>query len=367
MENKSKVIAYGILRALGILGGIVFVIWFLYQIQAVLIFICIAAVISLIGRPVVNFLKHRCKFGAVAAAITTLLMVICVISGILALFIPILIDQSEHISKINFEEVKHNINRLNVEFSRAMGVDQVTLIEGLKQSDFIKNFDISVIPTFINSILGNFSSLIVGLLSVIFISFFLLKDSHLLLDSFLVFANTGEERRFRRVFHKTKQLLSRYFLGILLQLMILFTIYAILLVSFQIPNAFAIALFCAMLNVVPYIGPVVGGVVMMLLVISGNFTADFQEVILPKMIYVFIGYCIAQLIDNFINQPLIFGNSVKSHPLEIFLVIVIAGLIFGIFGMVVAIPAYTAIKVIAKEFLSEYKIVQKLTKNLYDS
>ena len=119
-----------------------------------------------------------------------------------------------------------------------------------------------------------------------------------------------------------------------------------------------------MLNVVPYIGPVVGGVLMLLLVISGYFTADFESVILPKLIYIFIGYCIAQLIDNFINQPLIFGNSVKSHPLEIFLVIIIAGLIFGIVGMVVAVPGYTAIKVIAKEFLSEYKIVQKLTKNL---
>ncbi|MEH6656755.1 AI-2E family transporter [Leeuwenhoekiella marinoflava] len=366
MENKSKIIAYGILRALAIIGGIILAIWFLYKVQAVIMFICIAAVISLIGRPIVNLLKNKCGFSAVAAAITTLLMVIVLISGILALFIPILIDQSEHISKINFDEVKHNISRLNIEFSRSMGVDQVTLIEGLKQSDFIKNFDISVIPTFINSILGNFSSLIVGLLSVIFISFFFLKDSQLLLDSFLVFANQGEERRFRHVFHKTKQLLSRYFLGILLQLMILFFIYAILLVSFQIPNAFAIALFCAMLNVVPYIGPVVGGVVMMLLVISGYFTADFQTVILPKMIYIFIGYCIAQLIDNFVNQPLIFGNSVKSHPLEIFLVIIIAGLLFGIFGMVVAIPAYTAIKVVAKEFLSEYKIVQKLTKNLYE-
>ncbi|MCC4213257.1 AI-2E family transporter [Leeuwenhoekiella parthenopeia] len=363
-EDKSKVIAYGILRSLGILGGIVLVLWFLYQIQAVIMFICIAAVISLVGRPIVNFLKYNLKFSATGASITTLLLVVLLISGILALFIPILIDQSDHISRINFEEVKHNVNRLNIEFSRTLGVDQVTLIEGFKQSDFIKNFDISVIPTFINGILGNFSSMVVGLLSVIFISFFLLKDSHLLLDSILVFANYGEETRFRRVFHKTKLLLSRYFLGILLQLSILFCFYSILLVSFQIPNPFAIALFCAMLNVVPYIGPVVGSLVMMLLVISGYFTSDFQEVILPKMLYVLIGYIIAQLIDNFILQPLIFGSSVKSHPLEIFLVIVIAGLIFGIFGMVIAVPVYTALKVIASEFLSEYKIVQKLTKNL---
>ena len=77
-----------------------------------------------------------------------------------------------------------------------------------------------------------------------------------------------------------------------------------------------------------------------------------------------IGYGIIQLIDNFLNQPLIFGKSVKSHPLEIFIIILIAGLVFGIIGLVLAIPTYTAIKVISKEFLSEYKIVKKLTQNL---
>jgi predicted PurR-regulated permease PerM len=77
-----------------------------------------------------------------------------------------------------------------------------------------------------------------------------------------------------------------------------------------------------------------------------------------------IGYVIAQLVDNFFSQPFIFSKSVKSHPLEIFLVIIIAGILFGIVGMIIAIPTYTAIKVILKEFLSDYKVVQKLTKNL---
>jgi predicted PurR-regulated permease PerM len=61
---------------------------------------------------------------------------------------------------------------------------------------------------------------------------------------------------------------------------------------------------------------------------------------------------------------MIFGASVKSHPLEIFLIILISGLIFGVMGMVVAVPFYTAIKVIAKESLSEYKIVKRLTRDL---
>ena len=70
------------------------------------------------------------------------------------------------------------------------------------------------------------------------------------------------------------------------------------------------------------------------------------------------------MIDNFIIQPIIFSNSVKAHPLEIFIIILSAGTIWGITGMLVAIPFYTVIRVIAKEFLSEFKIVQFLTKDI---
>ena len=112
------------------------------------------------------------------------------------------------------------------------------------------------------------------------------------------------------------------------------------------------------------LGPLIGGVIMMVLSMSSNLGYDFQSVILPKTTYVMIGYAIAQLVDNFVSQPLIFSNSVKSHPLEIFLIIVIGGLLFGVLGMIVAVPTYTAIKVIAKEFMSSNKIVHKMTKNL---
>jgi predicted PurR-regulated permease PerM len=71
-----------------------------------------------------------------------------------------------------------------------------------------------------------------------------------------------------------------------------------------------------------------------------------------------------QLIDNNINQPLIFSKSTKSHPLEIFLVILIAGFISGILGMIIAVPLYTIIKVIAKEFFPENSIVKLITKNI---
>tara|TARA_B100001179_G_C18536490_1_gene379570 strand:- start:701 stop:1012 length:312 start_codon:yes stop_codon:yes gene_type:complete len=103
---------------------------------------------------------------------------------------------------------------------------------------------------------------------------------------------------------------------------------------------------------------------MVLVVISNNLGADFSTELLPLLIITLVGYSIAQLFDNLICQPVIFGKSVRSHPLEIFIVILMGGFVFGIAGMILAVPVYTTLKVISKEFLSEYKIVKHLTKNL---
>ncbi len=103
---------------------------------------------------------------------------------------------------------------------------------------------------------------------------------------------------------------------------------------------------------------------MSLVIISNNLGADFSSGLLPLLFIASGGYVLAQVFDNFISQPIIFGHSVRSHPLEIFIVILIGGYLFGIPGMILAVPTYTALKVIAKEFLSEYKIVKRLTRNL---
>ena len=135
------------------------------------------------------------------------------------------------------------------------------------------------------------------------------------------------------------------------------------LLIFDIKSAVVIAFLCALLNLIPYIGPLIGGVLMILLTMTSSLEYDFQTHILPVTTYVLFGYIVAQLIDNFFSQPIIFSKSVKSHPLEIFLIIVIGGLLFGITGMIFAVPSYTVIKVVLKEFLSENPIVKSLTKD----
>jgi predicted PurR-regulated permease PerM len=91
-----------------------------------------------------------------------------------------------------------------------------------------------------------------------------------------------------------------------------------------------------------------------------NFSAELFPMVLLMLTVVVV----VQLVDNFLFQPLIFGTSVKAHPLEIFLVIIIAGTLAGIPGMILGIPTYTVIRVFAKEFLSQVRVVKKLTRNI---
>ncbi|MBQ4821359.1 AI-2E family transporter [Aquimarina sp. MMG016] len=361
---SSKTIAYGILRAVAVIIGVLGLLWFLYKIQSVLIYIAFASIISLMGRPLVSFLKRKLKFGNTLAVMFALVIVIGLFMSIFMLFVPIISEQGQLIGEIDINQVGDDFDRLNQEVSDYFNVEKLNFVELIKQTDLMQFFDLKAIPNAINSFLSGFGAVLIGLFSVLFISFFLLKDSQLLENSMLVFAKKEDENKFMRAFSKIKDLLSRYFVGLLLQITILFVLYTILLLIFGVHNAIAVALIAAILNLIPYIGPLFGGLFVLILTLTSNLGFDFQSVILPKMTYVLIGYLIIQLIDNFLNQPLIFGNSVKSHPLEIFLAILIFGLLFGIGGLIVAVPFYTAIKVIAQEFLSEYKIVKKLTKDL---
>lgn len=357
-------ITKGILKALAIIVGIFLFLFFLYKIQSVLVYIAIAAVLSLIGRPVVRILKSKLKFKNTFAVVVALLILIGLFVGLVRMFIPLIVEQGHNLSLLNIEELQGNIEDLYYQVSEYFAINSIDVQQSLKDSDLLSKLDYSIIPDFLNSVISGFGSFSIGLFSVLFITFFLLKDSHLLEQGILILVPESKEVRSKKSFDKIKDLLSRYFIGLIFQILILFIIYTIVLLVFGIKNAVVIAFLCALLNLIPYVGPLIGGFLMLVLTMSSNLDASFSEVILPKTIYVMLGFIFGQLVDNFFSQPFIFSKSVKSHPLEIFLIIIIAGLLFGVIGMIVAIPTYTALKVILKEFLSENRIVKQLTKNI---
>jgi predicted PurR-regulated permease PerM len=354
----KNIIANGILKSILIITSILIGLFLLNEIKILISYIIIAAIVSLIGRPIVKFLMNKLKFKNSSASILTMALLVGLIIGVISLFIPLIIEQGKNLSLLDVDSFQENIKYLYIEMSNYLNQFNINLDKTIFNLDWLNNIDFTFITEILNSIGKTLGNLTIGILSVMFISFFFLKDSQMLQKILFILLPKKSSERIKNSYDKIKLLLSRYFAGLILQIFILFVIYI------GTPNAVVIAFLCSLLNLIPFIGPFIGGILMVLLTMSSHISEDFSSVILPKATYVAIGFTFGQLIDNFLSQPFIFSNSVKSHPLEIFLVIIIAGLLFGPIGMIAAVPTYTALKVIGKEFLSENRIIKELTKNL---
>jgi predicted PurR-regulated permease PerM len=358
----SKILANGILRSLGILLGIFLLVYFLYAIQSVIIYIIIAGILSLIARPIILFLRRKLKFPNTIAVVFTMVLMLGLLTGLIAMFIPLITEQGKSLSLLEVDKLQENVQQIFNQTTTYLSSKGIDVLGELQNVDFASQF--KEIPNLLNYVLGAVGSLSVGLFSVLFISFFFMKDSQLLKKGVLAIIPNGTEGRFSKSLETINDLLSRYFIGLLFQITILFILYTVILLIFNIDNAIVIAFLCALLNLIPYIGPMIGAIIMFVLSMISNIGLDFQTEILSTSLWILFWYLIAQLVDNFASQPLIFSKTTKSHPLEIFLIIIIGGLLFGIVGMITAIPMYTALKVILKEFLSDNKIVKSLTKDI---
>jgi predicted PurR-regulated permease PerM len=360
----SKIIAYGIVRAIGIIVAIASLLFFVYQIQTIIIYLIISLILTLIANPLVEFLKRRLKFPNSMAVVTTMIVMVSILFGFIMMFIPLIISQGESLSLLNTKEIENNIIELVNKINAFLVSHNIDAENMLQTANISSKLNFNFITLFLNSILGTLSSFGLGLASVLFIVFFFLKDKILFMIGIKKILPDEHQEKIINSLDKTNALLSRYFIGLLIQLFIVFILYLIVLLIFGVQNAFIIAFLCAILNIIPYIGPLIGSVVAAILTMISNLGGDFQSEILPTTIYVMIGFWIVQLIDNNISQPVIFSKSVKSHPLEIFLVILASGFLFGIAGMIIAVPFYTILKVVAKEFFPENKIIKIITKDI---
>lgn len=226
---------------------------------------------------------------------------------------------------------------------------------------FLNPAQISLLFSQIVGLLGHF---MIALFSIGFISFFFLKEERLFSHIIEVLTPDRYDEQMMLALEQIKRMLTRYFGGLVIQMIGISSVVSICLTLFGVKNALLIGVFTGMINIVPYAGPIIGTLFGALIVISTNVDLDFYAVTLPQLYSVLITMAIAKGVDDFILQPTIFSSSIMAHPLEIFLVVLIAHQLGGILGMLVALPLYTILRVIAKVFLSQFRVVQELTKRM---
>lgn len=354
-KNWSNIIAKGIVKAVFSLWAVVIIIWFLYQIRVILAYILVALVVSLIGRLIKNFLIKRFKIKDTLASSITLFIILSVFICLFYIFVPMLIKQAQNLSAFDFKNFEEKTNILVNQIKEYLHFKNIYVFDQFTLNNIISEINLKFFPELLNSIISFFGNFIMGVFAVSFISFFMLKENQLTTNFLFKLIPDNNHHRFQEVFTKIKDLLSRYFVGISIQIFVLFIFYTLLLNFLDVENATLIALIAALLNLIPYIGPIVGWIIMTSLAMTSQLQIlEINDLILLAQ-KITAGYIIIQIWDNLVNIPLIYSKSVKAHPLEIFLIILIAGSLFGVLGMLVAVPVYTMIRIFFKEFYQEYK------------
>jgi predicted PurR-regulated permease PerM len=357
-----------------IIGAVVLILllFILSYFSEVVSYILLSWIISMIGQPIMGFLLVRLhllrfSFGKSLAALLTLAIMFSLMGVLLWMFIPLIIQQAVVLSKVDFDSIslalQEPINKLNY-WLRSIGLEPGPSATEQVRSFIGSYFDPSMISSFFGGLLGKASHLFIGLFSVIFISFFFLRERGLFTEIIESAVPTEMEKKVRNVIDDVSILLTRYFGGIVLQMLILMILAASMLSFIGIKNAFLIAFFYAIMNIIPYLGPVIGAGFACLLTISSNLEMSFYSQTIPLLLKVLLIFGVIKLLDDFVIQPYIFSKRVQAHPLEIFIVIMIGARIGGIIGMILAIPAYTIFRVVAKTFLSEFKVIRKITEDL---
>ncbi len=359
-NNRAKIIL--IITLLCILA-------FVFLFTKIVIYMLIATILALVAQPFVKVLsKIRYKSKHLPNGLIALLSLFSILSVLFSffyVFIPLIVDQGKFIAGLNFNDVFRDV------LNQFPQVKKLLLNLGTEQeisrnvyTQFTSFVNVDNAGFVVDKFLSAFGGIAGGFLIVSFITFFLLKDNKLAYRTVLLITPVEYELEMKDILRTTKSMLSKYFVALTIDVIIVITIVSSLLYFLGVPNALFIGVFAGVMNVIPYVGPLISFIFAVCLGVTGSMQQNELEMIGPiisKIFWVLLGM---NMVDGFLIQPFLFSNSVKAHPLEIFIVILLAASLAGVWGMIVAIPTYTLLRIIAKEFLANYKFFKKMTENI---
>lgn len=351
-----------------IAAGIILAGWLF---SSVVIYLVVSLVLFLVGHPLISTLKKiqigRKRIGNGLASVITLLIIVSIFSLFFVLVLPPLVEQITFMTELNFYDVLHRI--LDQYPSLKHLFSQLGTEEGIKSAineQFNSIFNFSTVTAVVNNLVSYLSSFLGGLFCVLFIAFFLLKDEYTVSRTIMLLTPQRFETEVKEILVTSKKMLSKYFTGLIIDVLIVGLLAGLSLWILGIKNALIIGFVAGLFNVVPYIGPMITLCFAMFLGVSGCIELGQYDQISSVITKIFIALMSINILDALFFQPYIFSSTVKAHPLEIFLVILMAGTLAGIGGMVVAIPVYTLVRIVASEFLTQFKFFRKITEKIKD-
>ena len=350
--------------------------WLLFrQFGSVVVYVLLAGVVSLIAKPLKMMLaKIRIK-GYRAPdwflAILSILLILVIFCGIIAGLAPMVKEVISDVASVTGDTslgaISSNLAELNAYLVNTFDLDPGFRIEVAILHQVKSLINVNIFGNVIGSVASALASFGIGLFSVVFIAFFFIRDEKLFSRIICALAPDRHEDEVAQSLSDVEHLLSRYFIGLIVEmscvgLIDFLGLWAI--ARLELGTAIGIGFMAGLLNIIPYVGPLLGGVLGTIIAMTIRYCgagACGLDIGFWGFLAILVAiFMLAQLVDNFILQPVIYSTSIQASPLEIFIVMLLAGTMGGILGMLTAIPAYTVVRVVAGRFFPQVKFIRRL-------
>ncbi|WP_053181175.1 AI-2E family transporter, partial [Sunxiuqinia dokdonensis] len=258
-------------RNILLIVGFLVVIFLVWYFSAIVTYVLIAAVLSLVGRPVVRFFQKfelgRFSVSNSVGAFLTLLIFWIFFIGSFRFLIPLLINEFEQLSTIDLNAVVQVFEQPIRQWMEFMGEDpgpeNDARLVAMMKAQFGERLNFSRLADVFEFVAGTLGELFVTFFAVSFITFFFLKEENMFRDSILLIVPFDYEEKVSRILHSIYNLLRRYFVGLLFEVTMVGTLVTLglTIVGIGFSHAVVIGLFCGLFNVIPYLGPWIGAIV----------------------------------------------------------------------------------------------------------
>ena len=347
----------------------VFLSWYFLR---VVIYLLVSAVLALLGKPIVDFLTRlhirRFRIPKGVSAFLTLILMIGMLAALFSFMLPLLTHQAAVLSEVSVQGITASLEEpllyLEKHFHNwgILAPTETITARIISELSSIVTFD--RFSAVFNSVLGLVAEIFIGFLAISFITFFFMKEEDLFSRGVLLFTPRPYKDEAESILNESKVLVRRYFTGLVTDLFLVFILISLCMWALGLKNALVIGFFAGILNTIPYVGPIIATFIGMFLGISINLDLDFYTEMLPLMIKIAASFIIVNTIDVSVLQPMIYSKSVRSHPLEIFIVFILAGILGGVFGMIIAIPSYSVLRIFIKVFLEKSMLVKRIMEEM---
>ncbi|EFS8404550.1 AI-2E family transporter [Listeria monocytogenes] len=317
--------------------------------------IILAGISYYLFNPIIDWLeKHKWKRGWAIALLY--LVIIGLLILLFSFVIPAVKDQIVSLFK-SFPGYWDQITQKFDEFSRSSLFDQIKDKLNTSMSDIMKTLSTkgtSVINSAISSIgsiVGTVTEVVLAIVTTPLVLFYLLKDGKKLPDFLLKMLPVNGRAHTRQVLGEANHQISSYIRG---QIIVSLCIGILLFIGYLIiglPYALTLAIIAACTSIVPYLGPAIAITPAIIIAIV---TSPW---LLIKLIIV---WCVVQLLEGKFISPQVMGKTLKVHPITILFVILVAGNLFGVLGVIFAVPGYAVLKVIVTHVFIWFKRISGL-------